>query len=88
MDDNTVFIGKKDTMTYVYSVQTQAKSFNEISIRARGKSINKACDVALICVGNFLEDWKIKSIDLKTESRPEDENLAQKISVIEIHISK
>ena len=47
--DNTVYIGKKPTMNYVLAVATQFNSGTaEVIIKARGKSISKAVDVAEI----------------------------------------
>jgi DNA-binding protein len=55
MDQNTIFIGKKNTMSYVLAVITQ---FNQnadmVTIKARGKTISKAVDVSEIVKNKFV----------------------------------
>ena len=49
VDDNVVFIGKKGVMSYVLAVVTQFNNgVNEVVIKARGKAISRAVDVAEI----------------------------------------
>ena len=94
-NENSVFVGKKDTMTYVFSVQTQANSQENIFIKARGNAISKAVDVSQIAVYRFLKGWQVKDVKLGTEERPrqpregeENTNETQRVSFIEIEISK
>src|SRR3990172_10520689 len=48
-NDNVIFVGRKPSMAYVLGVITQFSSGkNEVHIRARGKSISRAVDVAEI----------------------------------------
>ncbi|MEM2974720.1 MAG: DNA-binding protein Alba, partial [Candidatus Micrarchaeia archaeon] len=66
--DNTIYIGKKDAMSYVLAVVTQFNnSANEVIIKARGRMISRAVDVAEIVRNKFLTDVKIKSITTATE---------------------
>ncbi len=45
--DNVVFVGKKPVMSYVLAAVTQFGSGqNEVHIRARGRAISTAVDVA------------------------------------------
>ena len=67
-DDNTVFIGKKATMNYVLAVVTQFNSGNdEVIIKARGRSISRAVDVAEIVRHRFVQDTEVKEIIIDTE---------------------
>ncbi len=66
--DNVVFIGKKPTMNYVLAVVTQFNSGNRtVNIKARGKAIVRAVDVALITQRRFIEDAVIEDIKVWTE---------------------
>jgi DNA-binding protein len=55
--ENAIYIGKKGTMNYCLVVVTIFnKGEKECTIRARGRSISKAVDVAEIAVRKFLPD--------------------------------
>lgn len=67
-EDNTVLIGKKPTMNYVIAVATMAGSDkNPIFIKARGKLISKAVDVAQISIRKFVKTYKIANMSCATE---------------------
>ncbi len=66
-DENTVYIGKKETMNYVMAVVTQFNSgSDEVVIKARGRAISKAVDVAEITKNRFVPTSDI--IDIKTDT--------------------
>jgi len=65
--ENTVYIGKKPTMNYVLAVVTVFNSgADEVVVKARGKSISRAVDVAEIVRNRFVQDAKIKDIKIST----------------------
>jgi len=67
-EDNTVFIGAKDTMSYVQAVATQFKSGSpDVIIKARGKAISKAVDVAEIVRHRFVRGAVVKDVSIGTE---------------------
>ena len=75
--ENAIYIGKKGTMNYCLVVVTIFnKGEKECVIRARGRSISKAVDVAEIAVRKFLpeiieiSDVKIGSEELDSEYGP------------------
>lgn len=87
-NDNTVFIGTKPFMNYVTGVVMQftIKGKKEVVIKARGKWINRAVDVAEVVRKRFLKDRNIQIGSIKIDSE-EVENKDKKkvnISVIEI----
>ncbi len=55
-EDNTIFIGEKPFMNYVTAVVMQftTKDAGEIFIKARGKFISRAVDVAEVASKRFL----------------------------------
>ncbi len=86
---NTVFIGKKGTMGYVLAVVTQFNNNQpEVSIKARGKLISRAVDVAEIVRHRFLPNSKIKEILISTEELTSEDGTKNKVSAIEIKIQK
>lgn len=67
---NCVFVGQKPTMSYVFAVQTQVEKGQKlIRIKARGRCISKAVDVAEIVLNKFLKHWKKGDITTGTEER-------------------
>ena len=87
--ENTIYVGKKGVMSYVLAVVTQ---FNNgapaVVIKARGKLISRAVDVAEIVRNRFVPDVKVASIDIKTEELPSEDGTKSKVSAMEITISK
>jgi DNA-binding protein Alba len=57
----------------------------EVSIKARGRSISRAIDVAEVVRHRFLPDVKIKKIGIGTDLLPQEEgNSTTNVSTIEI----
>jgi len=89
MEDNVVFIGKKGTMAYVLAVVTQMnQNAKEVTLKARGKAISKAVDVAEIVRNKFIKEAKIGSIITSTDEVAGDEGNTLNVSAIEIKIVK
>ena len=87
--ENIVFIGKKGTMAYVLAVVTQVnQGNNEILLKARGRAISKAVDVAEIVKNKFIKELKVNSINISTEEISSDEGNPLKVSAIEISLLK
>ncbi|MCW4001427.1 MAG: DNA-binding protein Alba [Candidatus Bathyarchaeota archaeon] len=89
-----VLIGKKPIMNYVLACITFFHGgATEVSIKARGRSISRAIDVAEVVRHRFLPDVKIKSIGIGTdqfsphEEDPEEATQGStKVSTIEIKL--
>ena len=88
-DENTIFIGRKSTMGYVLAVVTQFNSGAPlVKVKARGKLISKAVDVAEIARGRFLPDVKPSNIKITTEEVQNEDGTRSKVSSMEISLSK
>ncbi len=89
-EENTIFIGKKETMNYVMALLTQFNSgSDEVVIKARGRAISKAVDVAEITRNRFMEEAKITNIITDTEQiENEDGSGSTNVSSIEITMKK
>ena len=88
---NVVFIGRKPTMNYVLAVITGFSTLNseEVVLKARGRAISTAIDVAEITRRRFLSDVKVKDIKIGTDQieRAEDGGISN-VSTIEVILSK
>ncbi len=88
-DDNVIFVGNKPPMSYVLACVTQFNDgMDEIHIKARGKAISRAVDVAEITRNRFEEDAVIESIETGTEEIETDEGDEINVSSIDILMKK
>ena len=91
-DENVVFIGSKPFMNYVTSVvmQFNVKKMPEVIIKARGKFITKAVDVAEVVKRRFLKEQGIdvKEIGINSEEFDNQEGRKVHVSTIEIKLGK
>jgi DNA-binding protein len=90
MEDNTVFIGRKPSMNYVLAVVTQFNAGSEkVTLKARGRAISKAVDVAEIVKNRFINTARIGDISIGTETLEDEEREGGiNVSWIEISLSK
>lgn len=88
-EENAVFVGNKPVMNYVLAVLTLFHNgAEEVSIKARGRAISRAVDVAEIVRTRFLADTEIKEIEIGTEQLTGRSGGPTNVSTIEIVLSK
>lgn len=88
-DDNTIFVGRKPSMAYVLGVVTQfSDGKKEVYVRARGKAISRAVDVAEIVRRKFITNLTVKDIHIGTEERELEDKTKINVSTISITLSK
>lgn len=86
-DHNTIFIGNKPPMNYVLAVVTQFNGGSaEVVLRARGKAISQAVDVAEIVRNKFYQKAKVKHVQIATEHVTQDDGRKRAVSAIEIRL--
>jgi len=86
--ENVVLVGKKPTMSYVLAVVTQfSDGMNEIHIKARGRSISRAVDVAEVVKNRFMQGSKT-SVQIDTEELIDENNNKINVSTIDIQLNK
>ncbi len=78
-----VLIGKKGAMAYVLAAVTGFNNDDEVVLKARGRNISKAVDVAEITRNRFYQEAKLENIEIGTEVI-EDRN----VSTCEITLTK
>lgn len=88
-DDNTVYVGSKPAMSYVLAVVTQ---FNEghdtVHVKARGKAISRAVDVAEMVRSKFEDTAEVEDISIDTDQIETDEGDELNVSSIQIDLSQ
>ena len=90
-NDNSIFVGGKPFMNYVTAVVMQftTKNAGEVILKARGKFISRAVDVAEVAAKRFLEgNAGIKDIKIDSEEFTNKEGRNVRVSTIEITLSK
>lgn len=88
-DENIVYIGTKNLMSYVLACVTQfSRGANKIVVKARGRAISRAVDVTEVLKSRFMADVKVQNIEISTEVIKTDEGKEINVSAIEIALSK
>jgi DNA-binding protein len=86
---NEVFIGKKPLMTYVTATLVQLANEPTVIIKARGKSITRAVDVAQIIVKRMdTLGYKISQVKIGSDVVKSDDGRIRNVSTIEISVSR
>jgi len=87
--EDTVLIGSKPTMNYVLAAVTLFNAESDmIYIKARGRAINRAVDVAEIIRNRFIHGATVEKIDIGTEKINTDTGGRINVSTIEIMVKK
>ncbi len=89
--DNSIFVGGKPFMNYVTGVVMQftTKNAEEVSIKARGKFIARAVDIAEVATKRFLEGQvDVKDIKIDSEEFENKEGKQVRVSTIEIVLGR
>jgi len=90
-EQNVVYIGNKPPMDYVMAVMTafNMSDTNEVVLKARGRAISTAVDVAEITRNRFFKDAKVHSVAIGTEEvTPREGGNPRNVSTMEITIKK
>jgi DNA-binding protein len=88
-EDNVVYVGNKPVMNYVLAVVTQFNDGSkEVAVKARGKAISRAVDVAEVVRNKFVPDVSVKDIKIGTEKIEGEKGDKADVSSIEIFLTK
>jgi archaea-specific DNA-binding protein len=86
---NEIYIGKKPLMTYVTATLVQLANEPLVIIKARGRSITRAVDVAQIIVKRMdTLGYKIGPVKLGSENLNSEDGRIRSVSSIEVYISR
>ena len=87
--DSTILVGSKNVMSYVLACVTLFnKGASEVAIRARGRLISRAVDVAEITRNRFLNDVVVKDIQIGTTTVQTDKGSDLNVSTIDITLAR
>jgi len=87
--ENVIYVGNKPPMNYVLAAITQLNSgANQVAIKARGRAISRAVDVAEIVRRRFVTDAQIKDVKIYTEELTNEEGNKINVSCIEIYLAR
>jgi archaea-specific DNA-binding protein len=86
---NEILIGKKPLMTYVTATLVQLANEPTVLVKARGKSITRAVDVAQIIVKRMDNiGYKIGPVRIGTQIMQSEDGRERNVSTIEVQISR
>ena len=91
VDDNCVLIGGKPVMSYVLACLSLFHAgATQVSIKARGKAISRAVDVAEVTRRRFMPYLKTQKIGIGTEllTNAQNDSAPSNVSTIEIVLAK
>lgn len=87
-DENIVYVGNKPVMNYVLAVVTQINNGAiEVYLKARGRAISRAVDVAEIVRNRFVTDIEVGNISIDTEEVVDEDGVTN-VSIIEIPLHR
>ena len=89
-DRNTVFIGRKPIMNYVLACMMLFQGGSqEICIKARGRAVSRAIDVAEIIRRRFITDAEVKDVKIGSEQLVnEASRIPSTVSTIEVVLTR
>ena len=88
-EPNTVYIGTKPVMNYVLAVITNFNSSDtkEVTLKARGRAITTAVDVAEIVHNRFMKEIDASRITIGTEEIQREDG-TRNVSTMEIRLTR
>ena len=88
-EPNTVYIGSKPVMNYVLAVITSFNSSDtkEVTLKARGRAITTAVDVAEIVRNRFMKEIDSSQITIGTEELQREDG-TRNVSTMEIKLTR
>ena len=89
-DSNVVFIGRKPVMSYVLAVMMHLNTPNakDVVLKARGRAITTAVDVAEITRRRFMKELRVSKISVGTEELPQEQGRTRAVSTMEITLKR
>ena len=87
-EDAVVLVGQKPTMNYVLATTMPLNEGRTVILKARGRAISKAVDIAEITRRRFFKEASIRSINIETEEiKSSMDGRPRNVSTIEITVA-
>lgn len=88
-EGNIMYIGKKPSMNYVLAINSRMNNgLDEVTVKARGRTISKAVDIAEIVTNRFVPEANDNNVKISTEEITRDDGTKTNVSTIEILIKR
>ena len=88
-EGNIMYIGKKPSMNYVLAINSRMNNgLDEVTVKARGRTISKAVDIAEIVTNRFVSEANDNDVKISTEEITRDDGTRTNVSTIEIVIKR
>jgi DNA-binding protein len=88
-EENVVYIGRKPVMNYCLAVITSLQGDkNRVALKARGRAISTAVDVAEVARNQFMKDLAVEKIEIGTEELESTEGQMRNVSTMTILLKK
>jgi DNA-binding protein len=89
VEDSVVLVGKKPTMNYVLATTLPLAEGKRVVLKARGRAIAKAVDVAEVVRRRFVQNAVVEKVNIGTEEgRVGNDGRQRNVSTIEIVLSQ
>ncbi len=88
-EENVVYIGSKPVMNYCLAVLSALQGGGStVALKARGRAISTAVDVAEVTKNRFMENLNVQMIEIGTEKMESMEGQMRNVSTITIVLKK
>ena len=87
-EENIVYIGRKPVMSYCMAVLTALQNDDRVALKARGRAISTAVDVAEVTRNRFMENLTVEKIEIGSEELESFEGRTKNVSTMTIVIKK
>lgn len=88
-EENVVYIGRKPVMNYCLAVITSLQGDkSRVALKARGRAISTAVDVAEVARNQFMKDLTVEKIEIGTEELKTIEGQMRNVSTMTIVLKK
>ena len=87
--ENVVYIGSKPIMSYCLAVLTSLRGEgSRVALKARGRAISTAVDVAEVTKNRFIRDLSVENIEIGTEELESAEGGTRNVSTMTIVLKR
>lgn len=83
-EENVVYVGSKPILNYCMAVIEGLRHGDTVALKARGRAISRAVDVAEVTRNRYLNGVRVESIDIMTEELDSRDGDTRNVSAITI----
>jgi len=88
-EENVVYIGRKPVLNYCLAIMNSLQGESgRVSLKARGRAISTAVDVAEVTKNRFIGDLTVESIEIGSEELESMEGQKRNVSTMTIVLKK